>query len=93
MPFNEYFTHQDRYTAKSEDDDGEENSTFSGYEVDLEKMAFTLTLLELPIRFLCRPDCDGYKRFAPQYTGNDGRENPFAVLGKLLNNDLNDQEV
>jgi len=95
FPFHEVFTHEERYVPSPADDNGEECLQFSGYNVDLEQITFTLTMLEMPIRILCRPDCDGYKMMAPQYTQerDQANDNPFAALGKLLNNDLKDQEV
>lgn len=94
VPFHEVFTRVDRLNAVQDDDP--DRLVFSGSKVELEHLALTLALLELPIRILCKPDCDGYKRMAPQSMNSDEEtkpDNPFAVLQKLLTKDHNDQEV
>lgn len=90
VPFHEVFTKVERMTEEMEYDP--DRWMFSGSKVELEHLTLTLALLELPIRFLCKPDCEGYKTMAPQYTAGR-RENPFAVLQNLVTNDPNDQEV
>ena len=90
VPFHEVFTRLDRAQEPSEIDS--DRWTFTGSKVELEHLALTLALLDLPIRILCKPDCDGYKRMAPQYT-HPQKNNPFSALQDLLENDQNDQEV
>ena len=77
-------------------DDDPDRLSFTGSKVELGHLALTLAMLELPIRILCRPDCEGYKQMAPQYTGRAAEEasaNPFSVLKQLIKNDQDDQEV
>ena len=59
VPFHEVFSRLDRYQDTSKDDDSD-RQVFAGSQVDLEHLALTLAVLELPIRILCRPDCQGY---------------------------------
>ena len=99
VDFSEVFTRLDRFTQLEEDDDPD-RLVFTGSKVELGHLALTLALLDLPIRFLCREDCDGYKYMAPQQTyafhqaeEAPKKENPFSVLQQLLTKDQNDQEV
>ena len=94
VPFHEVFTRVDRMTSEAEDDP--ERLVFTGSKVELEHLTLMLALLELPIRILCNPDCEGYRYMAPQYT--EKREEtqnarPFSVLQQLLTKDQKDQEV
>ena len=91
VPFHEVFTRLDRFAEAPEDDDPD-RLVFTGSKVELGHLALTLAVLELPIRILCKPDCEGYKQMAPQYTAPQ-KSNPFSVLQNLITNDLNDQEV
>ena len=91
VPFQEVFVRVDRMTGTEEDDDLD-RLVFTGSKVELDHLTLTLALLELPIRILCRPDCEGYKQMAPQYT-HPQKNNPFSVLQDFIKNDLNDQEV
>lgn len=92
VPFHEVFTQVDKITPEQEDDP--DCQVFANSKVELNHLALTLALLELPIRILCRPDCDGYKRMPPQYTaGREDADHPFAKLKNLFNKDQNDQEV
>lgn len=90
VPFREVFTRLDRFHEDAGDDP--DRLVFSGSKVELDHLTLTLALLELPIRILCRPDCEGYRQMAPQYTAPQ-KNNPFSVLQDLIKNDLNDQEV
>ena len=90
VPFREVFTRLDRMPEDIDDDP--DRWTFAGSKVELAHLALTLAVLELPIRILCKPDCEGYKQMAPQYT-TPQKSNPFSVLQNLLKNDQNDQEV
>lgn len=100
VPFNEVFTRLDRYNAElMENDDDPDRLVFTGSKVELSHLTLTLALLDLPIRFLCREDCDGFKYMAPQtnhafhQADAPKKENPFSVLQQLLTKDQNDQEV
>ena len=90
VPFREVFTRLDR--MPEDIDEYPDRWTFAGSKVELAHLALTLAVLELPIRILCKPDCEGYKQMAPQYT-TPQKSNPFSVLQNLLKNDQNDQEV
>lgn len=98
VPFDEVFEYVDRYEAAASSDSPEEDKLqFDGYQVDLSQIALTLAVLELPIRFLCREDCDGYMqeltRVQPQANAcreELTQEHPFAALQQLL---TKDQEV
>ena len=91
VPFHEVFTRLDRFQETPENDDPD-RLVFTGSKVELDHLALTLAVLELPIRILCKPDCEGYKQLAPQYQPPQ-KSNPFSVLQNLITNDLNDQEV
>ena len=94
VPFREVFTKVDRNRPDAGDDP--DRWVFTGSKIELEHLTLTLALLELPIRILCRPDCDGYRRMAPQYAPGaqaPERESPFAALQNMFTNDQNDQEV
>ena len=90
VPFHEVFTRLDRMQENAKDDP--DHWVFMGSKVELGHLALTLALLELPIRILCKPDCEGYNQMAPQYAAPQ-KSNPFSVLQDLLKNDQNDQEV
>ena len=97
VDFSEVFTRLDRYTEVEDDDP--DRLVFTGSKVELSHLTLTLALLDLPIRFLCREDCDGYKYMAPNFknafhqTETPKKENPFSVLQQLLTKDQTDQEV
>jgi len=71
---------------------------FEGKHVDLYPLALTLTVLAIPMRYLCKEDCKGYEKVLSrinQSTINACREtldeaHPFAALKQLL---TEDQEV
>lgn len=91
VPFHEVFTRLDRPQEDTEADP--DRWVFLGSKAELSHLALTLAVLELPIRILCKPDCEGYKQMAPGYT-NPQKSNPFSVLQNLqLKNDQDDQEV
>lgn len=101
VPFNERFIKQgDRAgsenRAKAEDlDEFEEVQAFQGYQIDLSELALSLAVLELPMNFLCREDCEGlsYEQEAENKVNACQEayiEHPFAALQKML---TKDQEV
>ena len=95
VPFHEAFAKVDRFYDAGQDDDPD-RQVFCGSQVELEHLALTLAMLELPIRILCKPDCEGFKDLAPQYMAGrteSSKENPFSVLQQLITKDQNDQEV
>ncbi len=94
--FAEVFLHLDRMTRltkRAADDD--EQMTFEGKELDLAQLALTLTVLELPMRFVCEA-CS--QQAGEDDAGDDTHacqketptEHPFSALQQLL---TKDQEV
>lgn len=93
IPFEEYaaYLQGGRAGAPAEEsDEMEDRLSFSGSGIDLEHLTLTLVLLSLPLRFLCREDCQGYLDMqGAEDTDNACREaideaHPFAALKKLL---------
>jgi uncharacterized metal-binding protein YceD (DUF177 family) len=90
VPFVETFLREDP-REQTEEDPWEERLVFSGHQVELAHMVLTLTLLDLPIRFLCRANCDRSPldtKKLEELNSQDQLEdaNPFAVLKQLLTN-------
>ena len=86
MPFRETFLRD----ADPEDD---EQYAYSGSAIGFEKLAMSLAVLNLPMRFLCKEDCQGLIK---QYGGDIEttarqkelqKEHPFAALQQLLTKD------
>ena len=76
--------------------DGDPNDpeifVYQGSEIDLELLASTTALLELPIKILCRPDCPGIAGYAvgtdeDQTDQNASQRHPFAALQQMLTKD------
>ena len=86
VPFSETFVHE----AQPEDPDV---FPYEGSRVELDQMALSVVMLALPMRFLCREDCQG---FCAQ-CGMDKNlctcqkelpdKHPFAALQQLLTKD------
>ena len=75
--------------ARQEEDPWEENLVFSGHKVELGDLIRSLTLLEMPIRFLCGARCAGLPQGAgdktpDQHDMTPDAEGPFAALRHLL---------
>lgn len=73
------------------DPEDDEIFAYDGYLVDLEKLVMSYAVLSLPMRFLCREDCEGMAAWA----GPDDdvclcqeeelrTQRPFAALQQLL---------
>ena len=86
VPFRETFLRD----ADPEDD---EQYAYSGSAIGFEKLAMSLAVLNLPMRFLCKEDCQGLLK---QYGGDIEttarqkelqKEHPFAALQQLLTKD------
>lgn len=81
---------------ESDQPDDLDRFAYDGQEADLHPMALTLAVLELPIRMLCKPDCDGpHGELRKKPTQHADQEDmltahPFSALRQLLNKD---QEV
>ena len=95
VDFDEVFTRieDNRNMQQLEKDEwDDEQLTFEGSKVDLGHLALTLTLLDLPIRFLCDEKCE----FRPQENEEthacqkEPDQHPFEALQQLL---TEDQEV
>jgi uncharacterized protein len=88
LDFDETF----RKEAKEIED---EAFRYEGSKVSLDQMALTLTMLNLPMRFLCREDCDGgqtlkaYQQdiFKSSCEEESPTQRPFEALQRLLTKD------
>lgn len=81
-----------RYQAEETDEWDEEQLSFEGSKVELGHLVLTLTLLELPIRFLCEEGCaarpqENDENYACQ---KDPDQNPFSALQQLLEKEQED---
>lgn len=90
VPFEESFLREDP-REQTEEDPWEERLVFTGHKVDLGPMTLTLTLLDLPIRFLCQSACKNNllgktaeEKLNLQNTLDEAH--PFAALKQLLTN-------
>ena len=80
---------------KDADETEEEDFRFEGKSVSLTKMALTLVMLNLPMRFLCDEGCAGSREFQAWQKNNapssceEGTptQRPFEILQSLLNKD------
>lgn len=96
IPVKERYTRLDRRALPEEEDPWEESQVFSGHQVDLFPLMRTLTLLDLPIRFLCSKSCKGLTEWQEQETQEQEPEetlddaHPFGALKQLF---TKDQEV
>ena len=93
-PFDEVFVRLGRYPLEEKEPE-EEQMVYEGSKVELSHLALTLTLLELPMRFICGEDCPALKAMEPGETPSACQEDmpdqhPFSALQQLLNKD---QEV
>lgn len=95
VPFNERFVRQGERSIFESLDEFEEVQAFEGYQIDLSELALSLAVLELPISFLCKEDCEGlgYEQGLENEVNacqEAYSEHPFAALQKML---TKDQEV
>ncbi len=91
VPVEETFRREES-NAPTEDDPWEERQVFTGKSVDLEHLAFTLALLDLPIRFLCDRRCAGLPGGSLGDAPLTNEEtladaHPFAALKQLITKD------
>lgn len=92
IPFDEVYTSREEMIEPEPLEDGE-MLVFDGPLVDLAPLALTLSLLELPLRFLCREDCQGLLNVTPLTPAealeeDPYKDHPFAALQVLLKKDL-----
>ena len=100
VPFDETFLHisREKTYAGMEDEletDDDERLAFEGSKVELNQLALTLTLLELPIRFECEPVCQVMEKARQDNESHACQkelpdQHPFSALQQLL---TKDQEV
>ena len=82
------------------DPEDDEIFTYDGYLVDLDKLLMTFTVLALPMRFLCKEDCEGLGAYAGPdddvslYREDEApqTQHPFAGLRQLLDQQSSDGE-
>ena len=87
VTFSEVFLHEE----KSDDPD---RFTYEGSKIDLTDLAMSLTVLSLPMRFMCKEDCKGLcgkcgkdKDHCTCQKELPARQHPFAALQQLLTKD------
>lgn len=88
VPFIESFLREDP-RDQTEDDPWEERLVFTGHKVELGPLVQSLTLLDLPMRFLCKKACQqlpGTEEVQEQGQDKPDDNHPFAALKQLLNN-------
>ncbi|MDO4482851.1 MAG: DUF177 domain-containing protein [Clostridia bacterium] len=70
------------------DPEDDEIFTYQGSKLDLEKLAMSYVLLELPMRFSCGKNCKGFRGFYGADNADRQEEmqtkHPFAALQQLL---------
>lgn len=85
VDFDEVFIRADKNINETEEDT--DRFVFNGTQVELNQFALTLVLLDLPLRFLCKPDCKG---LLPASTNSrseeqlDSQNNAFSALKKVF---------
>lgn len=99
VPFDEIFTHVERYahTPEKAPEDEDERLVFEGNSVELSHLALTLAVLELPMRFTCGESCPALGALQPDDSQDSHAcqkdmpdQHPFSALQQLL---TKDQEV
>lgn len=94
VPFAEQFIRKGSKGTGTNNEEDDELQFFEGYQIDLQNLALSLALLELPIKFLCKEDCQGLQYEQNHEEANACQEalneHPFAALQKML---TKDQEV
>ncbi len=72
------------------DPEDDEIFTYTGHVVDLEKLAMSYAVMHLPMRILCRNDCNEYVQYLETEDDPDPcqkelpGQHPFAALQQLL---------
>ncbi len=89
--FQETFRSEE-HRVPQEEDPWEQPLTFNGNSVELYQMVFTLTLLELPMRFLCDASCNrlpqGVPVESPFYNEETSADaSSFSTLKQLFTKD------
>ncbi len=72
------------------DPEDDEIFTYTGHVVNLEKLAMSYAVMHLPMRMLCREDCEEYVQYLETEDNPDScqkelpGQHPFAALQQLL---------
>ncbi len=78
---------------EQEEDPFEDHPVFEGSRVDLNHLAMSLAVLNLPMRFMCTPICKTMKAIRDRENENDDcqkelpDQHPFSALQQLLTKD------
>lgn len=97
VPFYEIFIRpQDLMEESGDDTDPLDRLAYDGPQLAVDQLALTLTLLDLPMRFLCKETCQGldnivsFQRETHADQEDLPEQHPFSALQQLLNKE---QEV
>jgi len=95
VKIEESFLHTQNALPEDGSQAWEEQFSFTGSKVELNPLALTLSMLALPIRFLCKEGCKGLPAGTPEDNEQDSQKDlpqahPFSALQQLL---TKDQEV
>lgn len=97
LGFHEIFSRKGERDAEEADDlDQTDRLAYDGPLLAVDQLALTLVVLELPMRFLCKEDCEGLPGITQMNREADAdqdeltTQHPFSALQQLLNKD---QEV
>ncbi|MDY5730501.1 MAG: DUF177 domain-containing protein [Eubacteriales bacterium] len=86
--FSEVFMKSREYVPNEDSD--VEVFLYDGYEIDLSEMVLQNIIPQLPLKFICKANCNGNNAFIKEDAFNSEslpKDNPFSVLQKLLKND------
>ena len=77
----------DETFQRNGDPEDDEIFSYEGHEISLSKLVMSYAVMALPIRFLCREDCQGFASSDPDAAPEEtGVHYPFAGLRQLLDN-------
>ncbi len=77
----------DEVFQRNGDPEDDEIFAYEGHELHLDKLVMSYAVMALPIRFLCREDCQGLEYRDPDVApAEPGIQYPFAGLRQLLEN-------
>ncbi|MDL2207079.1 DUF177 domain-containing protein, partial [Eubacteriales bacterium OttesenSCG-928-N13] len=83
----------DETFTKTPNPEDPDQRPLDGYEIQLDDLVSQALLLELPMRFLCKADCEGLcpvcgiNRNQQRCTCQEGGPSPFSALSVLLSDD------
>lgn len=96
LKFHEVFTRKGAEDGETDALEETDRLAYDGPLLAVDQLALTLVILDLPMRFLCREDCEGISGFTQMNREADAdqeeltMQHPFSALQQLLNKD---QEV